>query len=1030
MTATAGFKKIATVATDYDIPVTKYRSERTGLEVTFVDVDTPLVNGFFTLATEEAGDDLDRGQPHVLEHGIFLGSELYPYKGVLDTLANRARARGTNAWTATDHTAYTITTAGANGFAKIMPIYLDHVLYPTLTEAGFITEVYHVTAKGEDGGVVFSEMLGRENTDSDLAMHRMGQLLYPTPSGYGSETGGLMRKLRELDIERIRAYHTRYYRPDNLCLIITGHTDHAAMLRELVPVEDKIVAKGPLPDLVRPWVHSDLPDVAKTTTETVYFPDEDESTGNVVLGFRGPAVVDAKAVAMVDALLMYLTDSSVSLLKREFVEAETPLATDVNYYMAQYKKTGVMVFFNSVATEDLAKVETEVMRALADHKIDMTRMRNVLELRRLRSMNAVESDPAMAIAGMVITHYLYGDRENPEASLPGFLNESHLAADLAAATADDWQAVLNGYLVNAKRVTLLATPSAELTKKLAAEEAERVRLRNEDPADLERRAAILAKAMAENDTPIPPEIITGFEVPPLDAELPATTTAQVPLTAKVKFNNKLQTELESYGPALPFFVQLDDVHSQFLGVRLVVDTAALPADLRNLLSLYLQLLFASPLTIDGAVVAHEDVVAGLNADTVSFSAACGANGGGSGASFACGAYESQISLAVRVTPERYARGVEWITRVVHGTVFDPARIATVLRNLVGDIPQMRRDAFAVAAWTVKGLVYDVEKSNHAALALPNQQSILPALLAKVEAGGDEAAKVVSDLARLHNALFVPANLRLHVSGAVAKLGVPAVLAPWAPLAPSPSPVVKTNPVLPAAAFRTALGTNPNSGNGNAKLVNIPSNESGYLQVVAAGMTGPEHPDLAATMVAYGFFSALEGPFWKSIRGAGLAYGASLSVDPNSGLVSLSIYRAANVVLAYERARDIVNEVLAETDPHKALDPALLDAAKASIVYSVIAREESPRDAAAESFTAHALAANGGTSAERYTQWLVQQIDQVTAEDAMRVCREYLPRLFDPATALLVGVTGPSKLEDTVAGFKRLGIEFTVVKLDE
>ena len=30
---------------------------------------------------------------------VFLGSKLYPYKGVLDTLANRAFAAGTNAWT-------------------------------------------------------------------------------------------------------------------------------------------------------------------------------------------------------------------------------------------------------------------------------------------------------------------------------------------------------------------------------------------------------------------------------------------------------------------------------------------------------------------------------------------------------------------------------------------------------------------------------------------------------------------------------------------------------------------------------------------------------------------------------------------------------------------------------------------------------------------------------------------------------------------------------------------------------------------
>ena len=64
------------------------------------------------------------GLPHTLEHLVFLGSEDYPYKEVpatplyptapqvLDLLANRCLADRTNAWTDTDHTCYTVYTAG------------------------------------------------------------------------------------------------------------------------------------------------------------------------------------------------------------------------------------------------------------------------------------------------------------------------------------------------------------------------------------------------------------------------------------------------------------------------------------------------------------------------------------------------------------------------------------------------------------------------------------------------------------------------------------------------------------------------------------------------------------------------------------------------------------------------------------------------------------------------------------------------------------------------------------------------------
>lgn len=55
-------------------------------------VNKELCNLSFT-ATEADSDD---GIPHTLEHLVFLGSEDYPYKGVLDLLANRCLANGTS----------------------------------------------------------------------------------------------------------------------------------------------------------------------------------------------------------------------------------------------------------------------------------------------------------------------------------------------------------------------------------------------------------------------------------------------------------------------------------------------------------------------------------------------------------------------------------------------------------------------------------------------------------------------------------------------------------------------------------------------------------------------------------------------------------------------------------------------------------------------------------------------------------------------------------------------------------------------
>lgn len=39
------------------------------------------------------------------------------------------------------HVSIAITTAGSEGFLNLLPIYVDHILYPTLSDSGYYTEV-------------------------------------------------------------------------------------------------------------------------------------------------------------------------------------------------------------------------------------------------------------------------------------------------------------------------------------------------------------------------------------------------------------------------------------------------------------------------------------------------------------------------------------------------------------------------------------------------------------------------------------------------------------------------------------------------------------------------------------------------------------------------------------------------------------------------------------------------------------------------------------------------------------------------
>ena len=190
---TTHFREIQRFSTEYSpTTITQYESTRTGMRIATVDKEGPKVDGLFTLATEIHDDS---GAPHTLEHLCFMGSKNYQYKAVLDKIATRVFSY-TNAYTATDHTAYELGSAGWEGFAQILPVYLEHIIAPTLTDASCYTEIHHVDGSGNDAGVVYSEMQADENQKGAMMWRKSKRLLYPEEVGFRYETFGMMESLR------------------------------------------------------------------------------------------------------------------------------------------------------------------------------------------------------------------------------------------------------------------------------------------------------------------------------------------------------------------------------------------------------------------------------------------------------------------------------------------------------------------------------------------------------------------------------------------------------------------------------------------------------------------------------------------------------------------------------------------------------------------------------------------------------------------------------------------------------------------
>ena len=72
----------------------------------------------------------------------------------------------------------------------------------------------------------------------------MIEQVYPGNSSYTVQTGGKLKDLREsTTIEKVKNYHKKYYRPDNMFITITGNVEPEMLFAALDPVERKILER-------------------------------------------------------------------------------------------------------------------------------------------------------------------------------------------------------------------------------------------------------------------------------------------------------------------------------------------------------------------------------------------------------------------------------------------------------------------------------------------------------------------------------------------------------------------------------------------------------------------------------------------------------------------------------------------------------------------------------------------------------------------------------------------------------------------
>ncbi|KAJ7630999.1 Metalloenzyme, LuxS/M16 peptidase-like protein [Roridomyces roridus] len=1013
------FDLVKRVKLDFtDVQVSKWQSRVTGLSVVHLDYEAPIVNGYFVVGTEIFDDS---GCPHTLEHLVFMGSEKYPYKGIIDHLANRGFSNGTNAWTDNDHTAYTVSTAGEQGFLQIIVPYIDHILYPTLTKAGFVTEVHHIDPKGQDSGVVYSEMQGRENTSGDLMALRLQRLLDPPGSAYRSETGGLMEALRVLTIEQIRKYHSTYYVPHNLSLIVTGKLSSGtstllSVLQE--KVEPNLIAHGqnlgPRPTgWKRPFVETASairPPIKETVKDLVEFPENDESVGELIITFLGPAPNEFLERKALEIIGTYLTSSPVAPLNKEYIEIDTPLCTYI-YFSEDTRATALYmaIYVGSIPTEHIDKFDTQLKASLqrvVTEGIDMERMAMVINRDERQLRSKLESAKGDTFSGTIINDFLYGAEDGSE--LEASMDEMNQYAAVRKWTSKQWTDLLQKYYIDPHSVVVRGKPSASLAAKLESDEKARVAAQVErlGPEGLKKAETELEEAKAEHDKPIPTEILLDFAVPSVKSiafipvqSLQEPGTGRAP-AARVPDSEALSEYIESDGSSLPFFVQYDHVESDFVSVHALFSLTKLPHRLRPLISTYLSAFFALPVVRQsGERLTHEDVVNKLDNETVSYDVGLGVGG----------LFAETFRISIKVETAHYETAIAWLRDLMYGAVFDKERLQVTIAKIQQSLPEMKRDGNTVLGSLWADLLHSDASTSRAGGILP-QIDFMPKLATQLS---EKPEQVIADLEEIRRYAADPSGVRFSVTGNVLKLNKPR--STWAKYFATALPEKTLSPVPLSSQTLSELGEKPVN---KAVVMSLPTIESSFVTYSTKGIKGFNHPEYPAFRIALEVLNATESYLWRYIRGSGLAYGAYVSLDVESGLLSFSLYRSSNSMSAYKEASNVLKGLV---DGSISLDTTTLDAAKSTVVYGVAKNVSTAGRAALVSFTNQALRGVPQT----HQVDLLEQYQVVTKEDVLGIFKKYFLPLFDASSSVAIVVTAPAKQDEIADGLASSG--FSVEK---
>ncbi|CAL8073041.1 unnamed protein product [Orchesella dallaii] len=1006
------------------IPVTKYICQWSGLEVVHAEISGPIVNGYIVIGTRVEDED---GLPHTLEHLTFLGSEDYPFNGALERAANKCFASGTNAWTDVDHTCFTVSTAGGEGFCAFLPVYLDHIFFPLLSESAFKTEIYHITGKGTDAGTVYLEMQALENTSYEKSMNTLLKTLYPPESGYHYNVGGKMQNLREsCTNEKVKNYHRKFYHLRNACVIVCGIVDKKSLFRSLMTVIDKFIPKDnpteSLPSVElspKPWINEVIPDLPAAVEKSVKVCSEDIGC-LVSIGFLGPSTQsEFEDISAMLLLGKYLASGSGSPLQQAFVEGMDNFSTSLDFSVAHNKRPAFFFELENVTKEEKSKIVPRLRKVLSEQvdNFNMHRMKELIRSDVQQEVNSMENSPHTSISQIIIHEFLFeadGKSPNQLEKFSKRLNKIQTIQGFINKPATFWTKLLQDRFMNVNWATIFTEPSNELEIHLAMEEEHRISGRKEvlGGEGMQKLAQVLDNALIQNSAPIPQNILKRVKAPS---------------TKSISYHPIHRIHNPSWISGFPVNMCVDDVCTNFFHVGVLMDTSTLSPEFRRYLPLFKETILNSPIRLENKqIVPHEQVITQRSKDLQICEMQLGLDV--QSGSFSCGSYSHILALGFQMELGKVEEGMSWVKKTLWDTHWQMDRIKASAYNLIGDILLLKRDGQQLSQIIMKDFVY-ADNSNVIVTSSLRQLAFLQNVCDKImEHSEAEENELFTVFDTILSVITDPSNISIHIATNLSKLP--------GKMNETRSGSLKTilrnsfafgvNTSEAQVDTRMAFANYPDTlwmksikhlkEDSNKIIYGLSTESNSYLVMIAPGPTSYQDRQLPALLTALRYFTQLAGTFHSKTRGEAPYYFCNAYTRVSEGLIYFQLAHCVDLVDAY---RTIVTMYTGYVNKTIQWSEELFQAAKTSLIFESMDSEKTPLSLAANSLLSYYR-----NVAVTFSRDLNARISKVRLKEMRNAARKYLKPLFSQDYACVV-VCPFDRIEDVKSGMKMLGKNLTV-----